>query len=52
MIKDEEPQMAQLIEVGPVKVDTGDNTMDFAFVVFFILLLFILQLIYWKVTGK
>ena len=43
---------AQYIEVGPVKVDTGSNTIDFGFVVFFVLMLFVLQLVYWKVTSK
>jgi len=45
-------QTIQYVEVGPVKVDTGDNIIDFVFVAFFIIMLFVIQLLYWKITGK
>jgi len=45
-------ELTQYIEVGPVKVDTGDNYTDFAFVAFFIILLFVIQIIWWYIKGK
>lgn len=40
---------AQDIEVGPVRVDTGDNLLDLGFAV---ILLFFVALIAWTLKGK